>query len=147
MFALARKIPAADASLRTAKWEREKFMGSQLQHKTLGIIGLGQVGSHVARVCREMGMDLMCCDPYVNLAKAESLGCRVATLEELLSESDIVTLHVPLVPATKNLINEEAIRLMKPTAMLVNCSRGGVVDEAALCVALREGKIAGAALG
>lgn len=137
----------ADTSLRAAKWEREKFMGCQMQHKTLGIIGLGQVGSHVAKICREIGMDLICYDPYINVAKAESLGCRVAGLDELLSEADVITCHIPLVPATKHLINEERINLMRSSTLLINCSRGGVVDETALCAALRDGKLGGAALG
>lgn len=148
MLSVARKIPTADASMRAGKWEREKFMGVQLQHKTIGIVGLGQVGTHVAKVCREMGMDLMCYDPYVNNAKAEALGCCIAPqLEDLLSEADVVTLHVPLNAATKNLINEERIKKMKSTAILINCSRGGVVNEGDLCKALREGRLAGAALG
>lgn len=147
MFAVARNIPAADSSLRSGKWEREKFMGGQLQHKTIGIVGLGQVGSHVAKVCREMGMDLIVYDPYVNVTKAVSLGCRVVELDELVSEADIITLHVPLIPETKHLINEERLRLMKQSTVLVNCSRGGVVDETALCSALKEGRLGGAALG
>lgn len=147
MFALARNVASAHASMKAGKWESGKFIGAQLQHKTLGIVGLGQVGSHVAKVCREIGMNLVCYDPYVNAAKAESLGCRILSLEELLTISDVVTLHVPLVDDTVNLINSDRLKLMKSSSLLINCSRGGVVDEQALCQALCEGKLAGAALG
>jgi len=146
MFALARMVPAADASIRSLKWERNLFMGSQLQGKTLGIVGLGMVGSHVAKVCREVGMRLVTYDPYVNAAKAAALDCEIMSFEDLLQESDFVTLHIPLVEGTKNLLNEKTLALMKPTARIINCSRGGVVNEKDLCEALAKGKLAGAAL-
>ncbi|CEM11643.1 unnamed protein product [Vitrella brassicaformis CCMP3155] len=146
MFALARNVPAADASVRAGKWERNKFMGSQLQHKILGIVGLGQVGSHVAKVGREMGMKLVTYDPYVNTQKAEALDCSVVSMEELFRLSDFITLHVPLIPETKAMINAETLKHMKPTARIINCSRGGVIDEKALSEALQQGRLAGAAL-
>eukprot|EP01068_Selenidium_serpulae_P009766 Selendium_serpulae@DN5317_c0_g1_i1.p1 len=146
MLSVARNISPADASVRDGKWERARFLGSQLQGKTLGIVGLGQVGSHVARVAREMGMRLLAYDPYVNEQKAKSLKCQVLTLDNLLAQSDFVSLHVPKLPETTKIINAKRLALMKPTAYLINCSRGGVVDEEALAEALKAGTIAGAAL-
>eukprot|EP00388_Colpodella_angusta_P021876 GDKJ01055728.1.p1 GENE.GDKJ01055728.1~~GDKJ01055728.1.p1 ORF type:complete len:577 (+),score=172.83 GDKJ01055728.1:2-1732(+) len=146
LFASSRMISQADASMRVGKWDRAKFMGSELANKTIGIIGLGQVGGHVAKVALAMGMNILAYDPYINRARAESLSAKVSTLEELLAESDFVTCHVPLVPATKHLINKERLALMKKTARLINCSRGGVVDEIALIEALKEGTLAAAAL-
>lgn len=146
LFSSSRMVAQADASMRAGKWERPKFMGSELANKTIGIIGLGQVGGHVAKVALAMGMKILAYDPYINRARAESLHAKVSVLEDLLAESDFITCHVPLVPATKHLINKERLGLMKKTARLINCSRGGVVDEVALVEALKEGKIASAAL-
>ncbi|CEL95534.1 unnamed protein product [Vitrella brassicaformis CCMP3155] len=146
LMALSRNIAPADASMRALKWERNKFMGSQLQGKILGIVGLGQVGSHVAKVAREMGMKLLTFDPYVNEAKAASLDCQIVTLEELYKMSDYITLHVPLIPETKHMINADTIKTMKRTCRIINASRGGVIDEKALVEALKEGRLAGAAM-
>eukprot|EP00922_Rhytidocystis_sp_ex-Travisia-forbesii_P062130 GHVS01091989.1.p1 GENE.GHVS01091989.1~~GHVS01091989.1.p1 ORF type:complete len:603 (-),score=74.50 GHVS01091989.1:221-1924(-) len=146
MLALSRHVAAGDASMRDTKWDRGRFMGTQLQHKILGIIGLGQVGSHVARVCREMGMHLYAYDPFVNELKAKALGCTICSLQQIFQEADYITLHVPLIEQTKNLINAESLSMMKPTARVINCSRGGVVNEVDLCDALSRGKLSGAAL-
>nr|AZL94525.1 haptoglobin-related protein [Nephromyces sp. MMRI] len=104
MLTLSRNITNANNSIREGKWERSKFIGIQLQHKILGIIGLGQVGSHVAQVAIAMQMTVLCYDPYVNKEKCNSLGCQLCTLDELLRESDYISLHVPLVEKTKHLI-------------------------------------------
>lgn len=146
MLSLCRHVAAADASVRDKQWNRAKFIGTQLQHKVLGIVGLGQVGTHVAKVAREMGMELLTYDPFVNEEKAGNLGCTICTLDQLLRQSDFVTLHVPLIDQTYHMINKDTLALMKPTARLINVSRGGVVHEEELCSALRAGRLAGAAL-
>eukprot|EP00922_Rhytidocystis_sp_ex-Travisia-forbesii_P062132 GHVS01091991.1.p1 GENE.GHVS01091991.1~~GHVS01091991.1.p1 ORF type:complete len:592 (-),score=69.87 GHVS01091991.1:425-2128(-) len=146
MLSLSRHVPSGDASMREKKWDRSRFMGTQLQHKILGIIGLGQVGSHVARVCREMGMHLYAYDPFVNELKAKALGCTICSLQQIYQEADYITLHVPLMDQTRNMINAETLGLMKPTARIINASRGGVINEVDLCNALKAGKIGGAAL-
>ncbi len=147
MLALARHIPAADRSLREGKWDRKSFMGVQITDKTLGVVGMGRIGSEVARRGRGLGMHVLAYDPYTASAWAESLGAEVCNgLADLLSRSDFVTVHVPLTPATRGLIGARELALMKPTARLVNCARGGIVDEEALLAALDGGQIAGAAL-
>jgi len=146
MLALARKIPQADATLRQGRWERGRFMGVEVRGKTLGIIGLGQVGSEVARRARGLEMRVIAHDPYVPPERARVLGVELVGLEELLRQADFVTVHTPLTEATRGLIGEEELRMMKPTARLINTARGGVVDEEALVRALKEGWIAGAAL-
>lgn len=146
MFALSRHICDADRSLRDLKWERSKFMGTELQFKTLGIVGLGQVGRHVARICREIGMHLLCYDPFVNEQKALSLGCKKCTFEELLQNSDFVTMHIPLTNETRHMINKKTLSIMKKTAKLINTSRGGIVNEGDLAEALQNGQLGGAAL-
>jgi D-3-phosphoglycerate dehydrogenase len=146
MLALARKIPQADASLRQGRWERGRFMGVEMRGKTLGIIGLGQVGSEVARRARGLEMRVIAHDPYISAERARILGVELVSLEELLHRADFITIHTPLTDSTKGLIGEEELRMMKPTARLINTARGGIVDEEALVRALKEGWIAGAAL-
>jgi len=146
MLALARNIPQADAALRQGRWERNRFLGTELRGKTLGVIGLGQVGSEVARRARGLEMRVLGYDPYVPSERARVLGVELVSLDELLSQSDFITVHTPLTEATRGLIGEEQLRRMKPTARVINTARGGIVDEEALYRALREGWIAGAAL-
>lgn len=146
LLSLVRKIPQALASLREGKWERTKFLGTQLQGKTLGIVGLGRIGTQVARYAKAFGMRVIGCDPFVSEERARQLGIELRDLDDLLSEADIVTLHVPLTKETEKMIDARAISLMKEGAILVNASRGGVVDEKALYEALVSGKLAGAAL-
>jgi D-3-phosphoglycerate dehydrogenase len=147
MLALARHIPAADRSMREGKWDRKRFMGVQIADKTLGVVGLGRIGSEVARRGRGLGMHVLAYDPYTAGAWAESLGAEVCDgLTDLLARSDFVTVHVPLTPATRGLIGAHELALMKPTARIINCARGGIVDEEALLAALDAGQIAGAAL-
>ena len=146
LVSLARNIPAANYSVKRGGWERERFMGMELNRKTLGIIGLGHVGSEVGRRARALGMLVLACDPHISAEHAAKIGVKLVELPELLRQSDFVSLHVPLMPSTRHLIGAEQLALMKPEAMLINCARGGVVDEEALYRALVEKKIAGAAL-
>ncbi|MEQ9549473.1 MAG: phosphoglycerate dehydrogenase [Coleofasciculus sp. G3-WIS-01] len=146
MLSLSRHIPEANQSVKNSQWDRKRFIGAEVYKKTLGIVGLGKIGSHVATVARSMGMKLLAYDPFISLERAEQLGCRLVDMDLLLRESDYITLHIPKTPETTHLINAEALAKMKPTARIINCSRGGVIDEAALSEALKTGKIAGAAL-
>lgn len=146
MLALARHIPQATASLKASKWEKKKFMGTELYGKTLGIIGVGKIGREVAKRASGMGMDLVGYDPYIREADVRDLGLKLLPLEDLLPYSDYITIHIPLTPETKHLLSERKFALMKEGARLVHCARGGVVDEKALYDALMSGKIAGAAL-
>ena len=148
LFALARHIPEANASIRAGKWERSRFVGAEVRGKTLGIVGLGKVGVEVARRAGEggLGMRLIASDPYASPETARALGVELAPLETLLAQSDFITLHTALTSGTRGLIGSAELAHMKPTARLINCARGGVVDESALLDALDRGVIAGAAL-
>jgi D-3-phosphoglycerate dehydrogenase / 2-oxoglutarate reductase len=146
MLALSRHIPEANRSVKSGQWERKHFLGVEVYKKTLGIIGLGKIGSHVATVARAMGMKLLAYDPFLSSERAEQIGCRLVELDLLFSEADYITLHLPKTPDTMHLINAETLAKMKPTARIINCARGGIIDEAAIALALKEGKIAGAAL-
>ncbi|AOX03183.1 phosphoglycerate dehydrogenase [Moorena producens PAL-8-15-08-1] len=146
MLALSRHISDANQSVKSNKWQRKLFIGTEVYKKTLGVVGLGKIGSHVATVARAMGMKLLGYDPFISVERAEQLGCRLVEMDLLLQESDYITLHIPKTPETAHLINDEAIAKMKPTARIINCARGGIIDEEALAKALKEGKIAGAAL-
>ncbi|ASC73353.1 D-3-phosphoglycerate dehydrogenase [Halomicronema hongdechloris C2206] len=146
MLALSRHIAAADQSVKAGQWNRKQFTGVEVYKKTLGVVGLGKIGSHVANVGRALGMNLLAYDPFISSERADQLGCRLVDLDLLLREADYVSLHVPKMPETMHLINEQTLAIMKPTARLINCSRGGVIDEIALANALKQGQIAGAAL-
>jgi len=146
MLALARQIPQATASLKAGKWEKKRFMGTELHGKTLGIIGIGRIGREVAKRAAAFGMDLVAYDPYVREAEVRGLGVKLLPLEDLLPYSDWITIHVPLTPETRHLLGEREFRMMKDGVRLINCARGGVVDEKALYEALVSGKVAGAAL-
>ncbi|HIK13774.1 MAG TPA: phosphoglycerate dehydrogenase [Leptolyngbyaceae cyanobacterium M33_DOE_097] len=146
MMALSRCIPDANQSVKSGKWDRKSYTGNEVYKKVLGVVGLGKIGAHVATVARAMGMKLLAYDPFVSHERAEQLGCRLVDLDLLLQESDYVTLHLPKTPETTHLINAEAIAKMKPTARIINCARGGIIDETALHDALKAGKLAGAAL-
>ena len=146
MLALSRHVPNANHSVKDGKWERKRFTGVEVYKKTLGVVGLGKIGSHVATVARAMDMKLLAYDPFLSKERAEQLGCRLVELDLLLREADYITLHLPRTPETTHLINTDALAKMKPTARLINCARGGIVDEAALADALKAGQIAGAAL-
>lgn len=145
LLALCRRVPAADASVRRGEWERKAFVGTQLQGKTLGVVGLGRVGRLVARRGRGFGMKVLAHDPFLSTEAAEELRVELVDLDALLSEADVVTLHAPLTDETRGLIGPERIDRMKPGALLVNAARGGLVDEAAVAKALESGRLGGAA--
>lgn len=146
LLALARHVPQAQASVLRGEWRTGDFVGQELRRKTLGIVGLGRIGSAVARCASGFEMRLLACDPFIAEQHAHSLGVLLCGLEELLRESDFVTLHAPLSPSNRHLIGACELSLLKPTAMLVNCARGEVLDEQALAEALAAGRLAGAAL-
>jgi D-3-phosphoglycerate dehydrogenase / 2-oxoglutarate reductase len=146
LFSMARQIPQAAASMKQGKWEKKKFMGVELYNKTLGIIGLGNIGAHVAKIALGMGMKVITYDPYLSEEKAKTLGVTVVDLEELIRSSDFITIHVPMTNETKNMINSKTIGMMKKDVRIINASRGGIVDEKALFDALKSGKVAAAAL-
>jgi D-3-phosphoglycerate dehydrogenase len=145
MMALARDIPAANASTHAGKWEKNRFMGVELYGKTLGLIGCGNIGSIVADRARGLKMRVVAFDPYLSEERAENLGVDKVTLEELLPRADFITLHTPLTNETKNIISAESIAKMKKGARLIKCARGGLVDEAAVKAALDSGQLGGAA--
>ena len=146
MLALARNLPQAHQSLKHGHWDRSAFMGIQVRNKTLGIVGLGRVGSEVARRAQGWDMHLMAHDPFVTSDYARILGVELATLDQLLAQADFVTIHTPLTESTHHLIAERELAIMKPGARLINVARGELIDEEALLSALDEGKLAGAAL-
>ncbi len=147
LLAQARNIPQADAELRAGTWERSRWQGVELQGKTLGVVGLGRVGSLVAQRSAAFGMRVIAFDPYVPRERAKEMGIELMpTLEALLVQSDFLTIHLPRTPDTEGLIGERELALVKEGARLVNTARGGIVDEQALAKALEEGRLAGAAL-
>jgi D-3-phosphoglycerate dehydrogenase / 2-oxoglutarate reductase len=145
MLALARQIPEADASTRAGKWEKNKFMGVEMFGKTLGVIGCGNVGSIVADRALGLKMKVIAYDPFLSPDRATDLGVEKVELDGLLKRADFITLHTPLTDKTRNIISADAIKKMKKGVRIVNCARGGLVDEAALSEALKGGHVAGAA--
>jgi D-3-phosphoglycerate dehydrogenase len=146
MLSLARHIPQAVASLKAGEWKRDKFMGVELCNKTLGVIGLGNVGRIVAERALGLRMKVISHDPFVQAEAAARLGVELVSLDEIFARADFITLHVPLTNETRGMIDRAAIAKMKTGVRIVNCARGGIVDENDLADALREGKVAGAAL-
>ncbi|BAW96174.1 D-3-phosphoglycerate dehydrogenase [[Synechococcus] sp. NIES-970] len=146
MLSLSRHIPDANQSVQGKEWNRKKFVGSEVYKKTLGVVGLGKIGAHVASVGKALGMKLLAYDPFISEERAGQLGCRLVDLDYLFREADYITLHVPKTPETTHLIGEASIAKMKPTTRIINCARGGVVDEVAVAKAIREGRLGGAAL-
>ena len=146
MLSLARKIPQATSSMKSAKWEKKKFMGTEVYNKTLGIIGIGRVGSIVANRAQGLKMNVMAYDPFISPEAAEKMGIQLGSIDEVLKQSDFISVHSPLTNETRNLINAEAIAKMKDGAVIINCARGGIVSEKDLYDALVSGKLAGAAL-
>jgi len=146
MFALARQIPEASASTKAGKWEKNRFMGVELFSKTLGLIGCGNIGSIVADRARGLKMRVIAYDPYLTEQRAVDLGVEKVELEDLLARADIITLHTPLTEATKNILSRAALAKTKKGVRIINCARGGLIDEAALAEALKAGHVAGAAL-
>ena len=146
MLTLSRHIPQAHGGMRAGKWDRKKYVGNELYKKTLGVVGLGKIGSHVARVAQAMGMEVIAYDPFIAADRAQRMQVKLLELDELFRTADYVTLHIPRTKDTENLVNAELLRTMKPTARIVNCARGGVVDETAIAEAINNGVIAGAGL-
>ena len=147
MLALSRKLVVADAGTKAGRWEKNALMGKELKGKVLGIVGLGRIGRRIAEVARTLGMSVLFYDVIaIPPDVVSSLGARVVGLDELFATADYATLHVPLTPDTAHMVGAARLARMKPTAFLVNTSRGGVIDEEALAAALRENRIGGAAL-
>ncbi|MBN9606185.1 MAG: phosphoglycerate dehydrogenase [Actinomycetales bacterium] len=146
ILSLARRIPAAHASLTAGQWKRSAYTGVELYEKTVGIIGLGRIGALIAARLQAFGVDVVAYDPYVTAARAQQLGVRLLSLDELLAQSDFVTIHMPKTPETTGMIGAAQLAAMKPTAYVVNVARGGLIDEAALAAALHAGTIAGAGI-
>ncbi|HEY0445635.1 MAG TPA: phosphoglycerate dehydrogenase [Allosphingosinicella sp.] len=146
MFALARELPAADASTQAGKWEKNRFMGVELTSKTLGLIGAGNIGSIVAERALGLRMKVIAYDPFLTTERAIDLGIEKVELDQLLARADFITLHTPLTDQTRNILSREALARTKPGVRIINCARGGLIDEAALKEGLESGHIAGAAL-
>ena len=146
MFALARQIPEADASTQAGKWEKNRFMGVELTNKTLGLIGAGNIGSIVAERAIGLKMKVIAYDPFLSAERAVELGVEKVTLDELLARADFITLHTPLTDQTRNILSRENLTKTKKGVRIINCARGGLIDEAALKDALDSGHVAGAAL-
>lgn len=146
ILAVARNVAQADRSVRGGEWNRAAFKGIELRAKTLGLVGAGRIGAEVAHRCKAFGMGVIVFDPYLDPERAGLLDLRLTDLDEVLTEADVISLHVPLNDETRGMISDEALARMKPTALVVNVSRGGVVDEDALVRALTAGEIAGAGL-
>jgi len=146
IISLSRFIPAAHASLAAGTWKRSKYTGTELYEKTVGIIGLGRIGALITARLQAFGMNVVAYDPYVTSARAQQLGVTLLTLDELLAQSDFITIHMPKTPETTGMISTEQFAIMKPTAFIVNVARGGLIDEDALYAALKSQRIAGAGL-
>lgn len=146
LLSLVRNIASADRSMRQNRWEKSRFLGTELYGKTMGLVGFGRIGREVALRARAFGMSTLVYDPYITDEDAEEFYAKMVQVDELLKNSDFVSLHTPLTEKTEKFMNSEKISLMKKTAVLINTSRGGVVDQGALIEALKKGKIAGAAL-
>lgn len=146
ILAVARNVPFAHISLKEKRWDRSKFKGTELYSKTLGVIGFGRIGKEVAKRAIAFGMEVLVYDPFLVQELAERAGAKLTNLREVLKKSDFITIHSPLTEETKNLISKKEFSLMKPKAFIINCARGGIIDEDALYEALKNKKIAGAAL-
>lgn len=146
MLSLARNIPQGHAGMREGQWLRSKLMGVELRGKTLGIIGLGRIGGGVAKRSLAMEMKVIAYDPFISVEQAENLGIELVELADIFPRADFITLHMPLTAETKNLLNKETFAKMKPGVRLINCARGGIINEADLAEALRDGVVAGAAV-
>lgn len=146
LLALARAIPQATASMKAGKWEKNKFTGSEVYNKTLGIVGIGNIGALVADRAQGLHMKVIAHDPFISEEKARQIGVELVDLDTLYARADFISVHTPLMPETRNLIDAKAFAKMKPSARLINCARGGIVNEEDLAQALQAGKLAGAAL-
>ena len=145
LLAMCRNVPEANASLKSGQWQRAPFTGHELKHKTLGVIGLGKVGGRVALRARAFEMEVLVYDPYISEKRATDFGTRLVTLEELVARADVITVHTPLNEDTADMLSAEHFERMKDGVLIVNCARGGIINEAAMLDALDGGKVAGAA--
>jgi D-3-phosphoglycerate dehydrogenase len=146
LLSIARNIAPANTALKAGEWKRSKYSGTELYEKVVGIVGLGRIGVLVAQRLSSFGMTVIAYDPYVPAARAAQMGVRSVPLDELLEQSDFISVHLPKTPETIGLIGEQALRKVKPTVRIINAARGGIVDEHALAVALKEGRVAGAGI-
>ena len=146
MMALARKIPQAHGSMVAGEWNRKAFKGVELYGKTLGVLGMGRIGGEVARRAVAFGMRVMAYDPYITPSRAKALQVELASLEDIYTAADFITVHMPMTDETRGMLNKDTFAIMKPSVRLLNCARGGIINETDLCEALTAGKIAGAAL-
>jgi D-3-phosphoglycerate dehydrogenase len=146
LLALARKVPAADRSMKAGEWDRKSFSGFELYGKTLGLVGAGRIGGQVAKRARAFGMHVIVYDPYLHVERARELDVQLGSLEDVLKSADVLSVHVPLTESTAGLIGEKQLAMMKNGSLLLNVARGGVVNEAALLEALESKHLAGAAL-
>lgn len=146
IISLARLIPQATASMKAGRWEKKKFMGVELFNKTLGVIGIGNIGSQVAKRMQAFGMNVIAYDPFLSEDKAKTMGVEKVEISELFKRSDFITIHTPLTAETKYLINKKSLKTMKDGVRIINCARGGIINETDLYGALVSGKVAGAAL-
>lgn len=145
IFSLARNIPQAYSAMKNGKWDKKRFSGVQLYGKKMGIIGLGRIGSELAKRCYSCGMELLGNDPFMSTEQAEAIGIKMVDLETIYKEADFISVHVPLTDKTKDMIGKKEIEMMKKTTMLINCARGGVYNEQAIAEAVKTGRLAGAA--
>ena len=146
MLAMSRNIPIANETMHKGEWNRKKYVGVELRGKTLGVVGMGRIGSGVAKRAMAFDMNVLAYDPYINEERAKALGVKVATFDEVIENSDFITVHMPLTKETKGMIAMEQMKKMKPGVRLVNCARGGIIDEADLAEALKQGLVAAAAI-
>jgi len=146
MLSLARDIPQATASTKAAKWEKNKYMGKEITNKTLGVIGIGNIGSIVVSRAQGLKMNVIAYDPFISPDKAIELGVELVTLDELYKRADFISLHIPMTKETKDLLNKDSFAKMKNGVMIINCARGGIINEADLAEAIKAGKVRGAAL-
>ncbi len=146
MFSLARRIPQSTSSMKVGKWEKKKFMGTELYQKTLGIIGIGNIGAVVADRALGLKLKVIAHDPFVSEERARQIGVELVSLAELFQRADIITIHTSLTDETRGLINAASFEKMKDGVMIINCARGGIIVEEDLCQAIKKGKVRGAAL-
>jgi len=146
ILALSRNIPQANASLKAGEWKRSQFTGTELQGKVLGLIGMGRIGREVSKRCQSFGMSVMGFDPYTSEEYAKNFNIKFSTLEEIYAQADYITVHVPLNDSTRHLFNAETLKKLKPGVRLINCARGGIIDEQALAEAIKSGHVKGAAI-
>ncbi|MDP2905185.1 MAG: phosphoglycerate dehydrogenase [Candidatus Omnitrophota bacterium] len=146
ILSLSRSIPQANGSMKKGEWKRSKFMGVELYNKTLGIVGLGRIGTEVTKRALAFGMKVLAYDPFLSLEVAKNIGVEVVELKEVFKRSDYITVHTPLTNETRHIISDKEFSLMKKGVRIINCARGGIIDELALIAALKDGRVAGAAL-